>query len=95
MIFLVSTANSRYGFYNGNDTRWYSGEIYEGDTCFIVNVTVRNDYKNPIIADSPLNGTYYQYISLTIPTFIISKVELMQLMLHIQLIGTGVVTSFL
>ena len=65
MIFLVSTDNPRYGFYNWNDTKWYGGEVHEGDPCFIVNITVRNDYIDPIIADSPLNGTFYKYISLT------------------------------
>jgi hypothetical protein len=65
MIFLVSTDNPRYGFNNWNDTKWIHGEVHKGDPCFIVNVTVRNDYIDPIIADSPLNGTYYECISLT------------------------------
>ena len=39
MIFLVSTANPRYGFYNWTDSKWWGGEVHEGDPCFIVNVT--------------------------------------------------------
>jgi len=65
MIFHISTDKPRYGFYNWNDTKWYGGEVNEGDPCFIVNVTIRNDYTDPIIEDSPLNGTFYEYVSLT------------------------------
>ena len=60
MIFLVSTDNPWYGFYNWSDDEWWGGEVHEGDPCFIVNVTVRNDYKEPISTDedSPFYGEY-------------------------------------
>jgi hypothetical protein len=32
---------------------------------FLQIVTVRNDYTDSILEDSPLNGTYYEYVSLT------------------------------
>ena len=52
MIFLVSTDNPRYGFYNWSDDEWWGGEVHEGDPCFIVNVTARNDYTtDPIWTD--------------------------------------------
>lgn len=66
-IFLVSTDNSRYDDYNWNDSRWDGGEVHEGDPCFIVNVTVRNDYTTAPLwtdADSPL-GMYNKYVKLT------------------------------
>jgi hypothetical protein len=94
-IFLVSANNPRYGFYNWSDAGWYGGKVHEGDPCFIVNVTVRNDYTDPILGDSPLNGTYYEYVSLTALIFTISKVKLTQWMLPTQLIEFGVVTGFL
>jgi hypothetical protein len=67
MIFLVSADNPRYGLYKWNDSEWNGGkgEVHEGDPCFIVDVTVRNDYTDPIITDDPLNGTFYEYVSLT------------------------------
>ena len=52
MIFLVSTAHPRYGFYNWSDDEWWGGEVHEGDPCFIITVTVRNDYTtDPIWTD--------------------------------------------
>ncbi|MFC1487833.1 hypothetical protein ACFLRN_09140 [Thermoproteota archaeon] len=67
MIFLVSTDNPRYGFYEWIDAEWYGGEVSEGDPCFIVNVTVRNDYTTDPIwtdEDSP-SGMYNKYVQLT------------------------------
>ncbi|GAI73866.1 unnamed protein product, partial [marine sediment metagenome] len=32
MIFLVSTANPRYGFYNWSDDEWWGGEVHEGNS---------------------------------------------------------------
>ena len=63
-IFLVSSTNHRYGFYNWNYSHW---NIQMGDPCFIVNVTVRNDYTtDPIHTDenSPA-GLYYNHVKLT------------------------------
>ena len=65
LIFLVSADNPRYGVYNWTDWEWRSVEVHKGDPCFIVNITVRNDYTDPILIDSPLNGTYYEYVWLT------------------------------
>jgi len=85
MIFLVSTDNPRYGFCNWSYTGYgYGAEINEGDPCFIVNVTVRNDYTtDPLWTDEdfPLD-LYNNHVKLT-AIFTISKVELTQLMLHI------------
>ena len=67
MIFLVSTANPRYGFYNWSDDEWWGGEVHEGDPCFIVNVTVRNDYTTDPIwtdEDSPPD-MYNNHVKLT------------------------------
>ena len=67
LIFLVSTDNPRYGVYEGSDAQWSGGEVHEGDPCFIVNVTVRNDYtKDPLSTDedSP-PGMYNKYVKLT------------------------------
>jgi len=68
MIFLVSTDNPRYGFYNWSYTGYgYGAEINEGDPCFIITVTVRNDYtKDPIWTDedSP-SGMYNNHVKLT------------------------------
>ena len=67
MIFLVSTDNPRYGFYEGSDADWFGGEVHEGDPCFIVNVTVRNDYTTDTLwtdEDSPSN-LYNRYVKLT------------------------------
>jgi hypothetical protein len=63
-IFLLSTENPRYGSYKWNNTNW---DFYEGDPCFIVNVTIRNDYtKNQLWSDedSPL-GLYNNHVKLT------------------------------
>ncbi|MCJ7720823.1 hypothetical protein MUO98_00230 [Candidatus Bathyarchaeota archaeon] len=67
MIFLVSTDNPRYGVYEGSDVDWFGGEVHEGDPCFIVNVTVRNDYTTTPLwtdEDSP-SGLYNRYVKLT------------------------------
>jgi hypothetical protein len=67
MIFLVSTDNHRYGFYNWSDDEWDGGRVQEGDCCFIVNVTIRNDYTTDPIwtdADSP-SGLYNNHVKLT------------------------------
>ena len=67
MIFLVSTDNPRYGLYEGSDANWFGGEVHEGDPCFIVDVTVRNDYTTDPIwtdEDSP-SGLYNRYVQLT------------------------------
>jgi hypothetical protein len=49
-IYLVSTHNPKYDFYKGTDTDWIGGEIRDGDPCFVVNITVRNDYtKDPAL----------------------------------------------
>jgi len=41
MIFLVSTDNPRYCVYKWSDSNW---DVHDGDPCFILNATVRNDY---------------------------------------------------
>ncbi len=67
MIFLVSTDNPRYGSYKWSDNEWFGGEVHEGDPCFIVNVTVRNDYTTDPLwtdADSP-SGLYNNHVKLT------------------------------
>jgi hypothetical protein len=67
MIFLVSTDNPRYGFYNWSDDEWWGGEVHEGDPCFIVNVTARNDYTTDPIwtdEDSPPD-MYNNHVKLT------------------------------
>ena len=67
-IFLVSTDNPRYGFCNWSYTGYgYGAEINEGDPCFIVNVTVRNDYTtDPLWTDEdfPLD-LYNNHVKLT------------------------------
>jgi len=65
-IFLVSTDNPRYGVYNWRYTG-YGAEINEGDPCFIVSVTVRNDYTTNSIfidEDSPF-GLINNHVKLT------------------------------
>ena len=70
MIFLVSTDNPRYDVYNWSDIykeHWGDSEVHRGDPCFIVNVTVRNDYTiDPIWTDenSP-PGLYNNHVKLT------------------------------
>ena len=66
-IFLVSTDNPRYGFYNWSYTGYgYGAEINEGDPCFIVNVTVRNDYTaDPVWTDDASLGWYNNHVKLT------------------------------
>ena len=68
MIFLVSTDNPRYGSYNWSYTGYgYGAEVHEGDPCFIVNVTVRNDYTtDPLWTDEdfPLD-LYNNHVKLT------------------------------
>lgn len=67
MIFLVSTDNPRYGFYKWSYTGYgYGAEINEGDPCFIVNVTVRNDYTtDPVWTDDASLGLYNNHVKLT------------------------------
>jgi len=63
-IFLVSTDNPRYGFYKWSDSNW---DVHEGDPCFIVNVTVRNDYTTDPLwtdEDSP-SGLINNHVKLT------------------------------
>jgi len=64
MIFLVSTDNPKYGFYNWSDS---DGDVHEGDPCFIVKVTVRNDYTtDPLWTDeASLSGLYNNHVKLT------------------------------
>jgi len=64
MIFLVSTANPMYGIYNWNDSNW---DVHEGDPCFIVNVTVRNDYTtDPLWTDEGSHSSLYNnHVKLT------------------------------
>ncbi len=65
-IFLIYTDNPRYDFYNWSD-KWADGEIREGAPCFIVTVTVRNDYTTDPLwtdEDSP-SGLYNNYVKLT------------------------------
>ena len=67
MIFLVSTDNPRYGSYSWSDCEWFGGEVHKGDPCFIVTVTVRNDYTTDSIwtdEDSP-PGLYNNHVKLT------------------------------
>ena len=68
LIFLVSADNPRYGFCNWSYSGyWDDAEVNEGDPCFIVNVTVRNDYTtDPIWTDenSP-PGLYNNHVKLT------------------------------
>jgi hypothetical protein len=64
MIFLVSTDDPRYGFYNWSDSNW---DVHERAPCFIVNVTVRNDYTTDPLwtdTDSP-PGLDNKYVKLT------------------------------
>lgn len=42
-IFLLS-ADARYGSYNQSFQTLFGGEVHKGDACFIINVTIRNDY---------------------------------------------------
>lgn len=65
MIFLVFTNNPHYGLSNRSYSTRDDIDVNIGDSCFIVNVTVRNDYMEPILNNSPLNGTYYEYVWLT------------------------------
>ena len=66
LIFLVSTDNPRYGVYNWSDDEWWGGEVHEGDPCFIVNVTVRNDYTtDPVWTDDTSLGLYNNHVKLT------------------------------
>ena len=67
MIFLVSTDNHRYGFCNWSYRAVGGVEAHEKDSCFIVNVTVRNDYTtDPIWAheDAP-PSLYNNHVKLT------------------------------
>jgi DNA-binding transcriptional ArsR family regulator len=77
-IFLVS-ATGQYGYWRYNDTQVtyplispYAFVIHQGDPCFVINVTVRNDY-TPEDADETLgynapingfNGVYESFIVL-------------------------------
>ena len=67
MIFLVSTDNPRYGFSKWNASDYFV-EVHEGDPCFIVTVTVRNDYTTDPLwddGDSPSN-MYNKFVTLTV-----------------------------
>jgi hypothetical protein len=64
-IFLVSVDNPRYGVYDWSDAEGWG--VYDGDPCFIVNVTVRNDYTTDSLwtdEDSP-SGLYNNHVKLT------------------------------
>ncbi len=67
MIFLASTDNPRYSSYNWSDDKWSGGEANEGDPCFLVNATVRNDYTTDPLwtdEDSP-PSLYNNHVKLT------------------------------
>jgi len=66
-IFLVSTDNPRYGFCNWSYSAVGGIEVQTGDPCFIVNVTVRNDYTTDPVwtyEDCP-PGLYNNHVKLT------------------------------
>jgi hypothetical protein len=63
-IYLVSADNPHYGVYNWSDHGWMGGEVHEGDLCFIVNVTVRNDYTDPLWTDED-SPWYNNHVKLT------------------------------
>ncbi len=67
-IFLVSAGNPRYGVCNWNYSAVGGVEVHEGDSCFIVDVVVRNDYTTDPIwtsEDAP-SGLYYNHVKLTV-----------------------------
>ena len=67
-IFLVSAVNPRYDVCNWNYSAAGGVEVHEGDPCFIVKVTVRNDYTTDPVwtsADMP-SGLYYNHVKLTV-----------------------------
>lgn len=66
-IFLVSTDNPQYGFCNWSYNSLGGIEVQNGDPCFIVNVTVRNDYTTAPVwtyEDSP-SDLYNNHVKLT------------------------------
>ena len=65
-IFLVSTENPWIGFCNWSYSAGGDVEVQKGDSCFIVNVTVRNDYTDPIwtYEDAP-RDLYNNHVKLT------------------------------
>lgn len=66
-IFLVSTDNPQYGFCNWSYCPVGSIDVQKGDPCFIMNVTIRNDYTTDSFwmdEDSP-SGLYNNHVKLT------------------------------
>jgi len=65
-IFLASTDNLRIDFCNWNYNAGGGIEVQKGDSCFIVNVTVRNDYTDPIWTDADTPPDLYNnHVKLT------------------------------
>lgn len=65
-IFLVSTDNPRYGFCNWSYSALGGNDVHMGDSCFIVNVTIRNDYTtDPIWTDENSPNLYNNHVKLT------------------------------
>jgi hypothetical protein len=69
-IFLVAADNPRYGCYNESYQRWDGGEVHTGDPCFIIDITVRNDYT---LEQPPPGGLTPYGSSIILTTYLYSQ----------------------
>ena len=64
-VFLVSASNPRYSICSWNYSAVGGVEVHEGDPCFIVNVTVRNDYTtDPVLTFEGAPFGYNNHVKL-------------------------------